>query len=91
MTAHAISASVKVIIGAIRNTPVFAPDGMIVSLRNSLSASAKVCISPKGPTTFGPRRNCIDAHTLRSAYTAIATPSITGSAINRMRMIVATR
>ena len=67
ITAHAISASVKVIIGAIRNTPLFAPDGMIVSFRNSLSPSAKVCSSPNGPTTLGPRRSCIAAQTLRSA------------------------
>ena len=75
--------------GAIRKTPLFAPDGTIVSLRNSLAASAKVCSTPNGPTTLGPRRICIAAQILRSTYTAIATPSITGSAISKINVIVA--
>ena len=66
-TAQAISASVKVIIGAIRNRPLFAAEGMIVSFRNTLSPSANDCSSPNGPTTLGPRRSGIAAQILRSA------------------------
>ena len=57
----------KVIIGAMTNTARLAPVGMIVSLQNSFSPSAIGCSSPKGPTTFGPLRRCIEAMTLRSA------------------------
>jgi hypothetical protein len=41
-TAQTISATVKVTIGAIRNRPLFALVGMIVSLRKTLSPSAKL-------------------------------------------------
>ena len=66
-TAQTISATVKVMIGAIRNRPLLALDGMIVSLRNTFSPSAKLCSRPHGPTTFGPRRSAIAAQILRSA------------------------
>ena len=45
-----------------------APDGMTISLTTYLIMSAKLWSSPQGPTTFGPRRNCTAAQTLRSAY-----------------------
>ena len=45
-----------------------APDGMTISLTMYLSKSAKLCSSPQGPTTFGPRRSCTAAQILRSAY-----------------------
>ena len=67
ITAQAISATVKVMIGAIRNRPRLAADGMIVSLRKTLSPSAKLCSRPNGPTTLGPRRSAIAAQILRSA------------------------
>ena len=57
MTAQAIMASMKVSIGANRNRPRFAPDGMMVSLLTILMASAKGWNRPNGPTTFGPFRN----------------------------------
>ena len=41
-------------IGAIRNRPLLALVGMMVSLRKTFSPSAKLCSSPHGPTTFGP-------------------------------------
>jgi hypothetical protein len=66
ITAQAISASVKVMIGASRNRPRLAEDGMMVSLRKTLSPSAKLCSRPNGPTTLGPRRSAIAAQTLRS-------------------------
>ena len=68
ITAQAISATVKVMIGAIRNRPRLAElDGMIVSLRKTFSPSAKLCSRPNGPTTLGPRRSAIAAQILRSA------------------------
>ncbi len=66
-TAHTISATVKVMIGASRNSPLFALDGMIVSCRNTFRPSANDCRMPNGPTTLGPRRNAIAAQILRSA------------------------
>ena len=66
-TAHTINAVVKVMIGAIRNRPLFELDGMMVSLRNTFSPSAKLCSSPNGPTTLGPRRSANAAQILRSA------------------------
>ncbi len=66
ITAHATSASTKVIIGEIRKTIGFAPDGITVSLRNSLIPSAKGCNRPSGPTTLGPLRSCIQPMILRS-------------------------
>jgi len=59
-------ASVKDTSGAKRNTPLFAPAGMMASFNTNLMKSAKLCSSPKAPTTFGPRRSCVAAHTLRS-------------------------
>jgi len=67
MTAQASIASEKVSIGAIRNRNRFDPVGMMVSFISIFSASANGCSKPNGPTTFGPRRNCIAARTLRSA------------------------
>ena len=67
MTAQAIIASVMVSSGATMNRMRFAPVGMIVSFISIFSASAKGCIRPNGPTTFGPLRACIAAITLRSA------------------------
>ena len=52
---------------------------MIVSFINILMASAKGCSRPKGPTTFGPRRICIAASTLRSASVRKATEISTGT------------
>ncbi len=66
-TAHTISAVVKVMIGAKRNRPLLALDGTMVSLRNTFNPSAKLCSSPHGPTTLGPRRSAIAAQILRSA------------------------
>lgn len=60
-------ARTKVIIGAMMNSTRDAPVGMMVSLVIIFSASAKGCSRPKGPTTFGPRRYCMAASTLRSA------------------------
>ena len=67
MTAQAESASPAVTSGANRKIPLLAPAGMIGSLNTNLSRSAKDCHRPQGPTTFGPRRICTAAHTLRSA------------------------
>ncbi len=67
MTAQAISATVKVMIGAIRNRALLEAEGTIVSCRKTLRPSAKDCSRPKGPTTFGPRRSAIAAQILRSA------------------------
>ena len=67
MTAQAESAKPAVTIGASRKMPLLAPAGMIGSLNTNFRRSAKDCSRPKGPTTFGPRRICTAAHTLRSA------------------------
>ena len=67
ITAQTISATVKVMIGAIRNSPLLALVGMIVSLRKTFRPSAKLCSRPHGPTTLGPRRSAIAAQILRSA------------------------
>jgi hypothetical protein len=66
-TAQTINATVKLTIGATRNSPLLALVGMMVSLRNTFSPSAKLCSSPHGPTTLGPRRSAIAAQILRSA------------------------
>ena len=60
------SATVKVTIGAMMKMPLFDAEGTMVSCRNTLSPSAKLCSSPNGPTTLGPRRRLIAAQTLRS-------------------------
>ena len=65
-TAQAISAVMKVIMGAMRNSTALALEGTIVSFSTSFRPSAKGCSSPNGPTTLGPRRSWIDAQTLRS-------------------------
>ncbi len=67
MTAKAEMASVPVTTGASRKTPLLAPDGMMGSFRANLAKSAKLCRSPQGPTTFGPRRSCTAAQIFRSA------------------------
>ena len=67
ITAQPIMPSVKVSIGASRKTTRFAPEGRMVSLKNSLRPSASGCSRPKGPTTLGPLRSCMAPITLRSA------------------------
>ena len=67
ITAQAIMAKVIVSSGAIKNRIRLAPVGTMVSFISILSASAKGCSKPNGPTTLGPRRICIAAITLRSA------------------------
>ncbi len=66
ITAQAIIASTKLIIGASMNTVRSAPAGITISLTTYFSASATVCSRPKTPTTFGPRRICTAAQILRS-------------------------
>ena len=68
ITAQTITGSTNEIIGARRNTALSAPEGMTISLTMYFTKSAKLCSSPHGPTTFGPRRICTAAQTLRSAY-----------------------
>ena len=67
ITAQASMASMKVSMGANMKRSRFAPEGTMVSFITALIASAKGWSSPNGPTTFGPRRSCIAASTLRSA------------------------
>ena len=66
MTAHAASAHIAVASGASRNTTLSAPDGITGSFRTNFKRSANDCSRPNGPTTFGPRRICTAAQTLRS-------------------------
>ncbi len=68
ITAQATIASAKDISGAIRNTVRSAPAGITTSFTTNFRKSANDCSSPHGPTTFGPRRICTAAQTLRSAY-----------------------
>ena len=42
-------------------------DSQIISLKNNFTPSAKGCINPLGPTTFGPSLPCIDAIIFLSA------------------------
>ncbi len=58
-TAHAASAGMIDIIGANTNRNLFAPDGIMISLVRSFSASAIGCSQPFGPTRFGPMRTCM--------------------------------
>jgi hypothetical protein len=66
MTAQAIIASTKDVIGASMKTGRSAPAGITTSLTTYFSASATVCSSPKAPTTFGPRRIWTAAQIFRS-------------------------
>ena len=66
ITAHAASAHVAVASGASRNTTLSEPAGISGSLNTNFKRSANDCNRPKGPTTFGPRRSCTAAQTLRS-------------------------
>ena len=54
ITAHAIKASVNVIIGDKINKNLLELDGTIVSFVSSFIPSAKGWKRPNGPTTFGP-------------------------------------
>ena len=65
-TAQAISAVMKVIMGAMMNSIELALEGTMVSFSNSFRPSARGCSRPNGPTTLGPRRSWIEAQTLRS-------------------------
>ena len=68
ITAQTITGSTKLTIGARKNTALSAPAGTTISLTMYFRKSAKLCSSPHGPTTFGPRRICTAAQILRSAY-----------------------
>ena len=67
ITAQAASASTEATNGASTNTPLLELAGMVGSLRQNLSMSAKDWNRPQGPTTLGPRRSCTAAQILRSA------------------------
>ena len=67
ITAQTITGSTKEIIGASMKTALSAPAGTTISFTMYFRKSANDCKSPNGPTTFGPRRICTAAHTLRSA------------------------
>ena len=56
MTAQAIAASMNEASGDKKKTVLSAPAGTTTSLTTYYSASARVCNSPHGPTTLGPRR-----------------------------------
>ncbi len=66
IAAQAIAAKTKDSIGASMKTILSAPAGITISFSTNLKKSAKDWNSPKGPTTFGPRRSCTAAQTLRS-------------------------
>ena len=91
ITAQASMASMKVSIGAKRNRSLLAPVGTMVSLSSILSASAKGCSKPKGPTTLGPRRICIAASTLRSASVRKATITSSGTSSAKALATVSAR
>ncbi len=85
ITTQTIAGSTKLTIGASRNTVLSAPAGMTISLTMYFRKSAKLCSSPHGPTTFGPRRICTAAQILRSPYIRNArltrTTSVTSQAL----------
>ncbi len=66
ITAQARMARTNDSIGARKNTGRSTPAGMTISFTTYFSASATDCSRPNGPTTFGPRRICTAAQTLRS-------------------------
>ncbi len=68
ITTQTIAGSTKLTIGARKNTALSAPAGTTISLTMYFRKSAKLCSSPQGPTTFGPRRICTAAQILRSPY-----------------------
>jgi hypothetical protein len=59
ITAKAISAGIKSMIGATKNTRRSTRDGMMSSLSRSFRMSAIGWSSPWGPTRRGPRRTCM--------------------------------
>ena len=67
MMAKATKAGAADSTGAITNTSLSTPVGMMSSLSGSLSASAIGCSRPNGPARFGPDRFCIRPMTRRSA------------------------
>ncbi len=88
MTAQAASESVAVASGASRKTPLSAPAGMIGSLKTNFRRSANDWRRPKGPTTFGPRRICTAAHTLRSMSSRKATQISSPTSTRRLHPTV---
>jgi hypothetical protein len=90
ITAHAESANVAVASGASRNTPLSAPAGISGSFSTNFRRSAKDCSSPNGPTTFGPRRSCTAAHTLRSMSSRKAMTTSSPTSTTTLAAIVST-
>jgi hypothetical protein len=64
-----MSAGTIEMIGAAVNTHLSARTGVMSSLIISFTASAIGCRMPYGPTRIGPRRDCVQAMTLRSSST----------------------
>lgn len=65
-TSQLIKLKKKTSIGAKTKRIRFALKGKINSFKNNLTPSAIACNKPKGPTTFGPTRWCIEAKNFRS-------------------------
>ena len=66
ITLHAIKDNPKDIMGAKTKITLLALAGIIVSLENNFTPSAKGCNNPNMPTTFGPFRYCTAAMTFLS-------------------------
>lgn len=54
-----VSARRRASIGVVMNRRGVDVEGRMGSLMNSLTPSATGCSSPKGPTMFGPFRDCM--------------------------------
>jgi len=83
MKAHEMKLSEKVSKGANIKTSVLDVEGNIVSFTTNFKASAKGCIKPKTPTTFGPLLLCIPPIILRSNKVKKATVIKIGTNIHK--------
>ena len=89
MTAQAEIARTTETSGAMTNTPLLALAGMIGSLKMNFKKSAIGCRTPQGPTTFGPRRICTAAHTLRSMSRRKAMMTSSTTSVNKLQPTMA--
>ncbi len=79
ITAHAASAGMMVMTGAITNNALLAWAGTMISFSSNFNASAIGCSKPAGPTRFGPSRTCIQPISLRSHRVRYATHPMIGN------------
>src|SRR5690349_3810477 len=91
ITAHARNAAATAMVGAITKSNLSVDAGTKLSLNASFTPSAASCISPQGPTRFGPGRRWSRPSATRSNHTVYAVAVSTTKSSNAIATTTTTQ